>query len=317
MNIFWSSNKLERFTDAILLGLAIMFAIFFVQSALHPEISSSSGALAHFVNGEMSRKRAGGTGFSPVKYGDDLYNRDLLLVDSGKTAVIQFGDGKILELEENTLLILRRSTRGVEAPVIKVMRGGVISLMSTDKKVFDEKSLGKPKDKTKPSPTPTPSAEPVPSPPPEPPHEEGKEPAPETTEAPEPKPSVSVKPFEKQLSKEAKNFSMLHPMPDTAFAMIHGSTASIAFSWNKKISGTLVIHVKDGPEILRNSLVISNSSLVNLKAEVAYTWEILDSQGVSITGVQQFSIMNMTNKPIKEVMKAQMKTKGSTVEILY
>ena len=267
----------------------------------------------------MSRKRAGGTGFSPVKYGDDLYNRDLLLVDSGKTAVIQFGDGKILELEENTLLILRRSTRGIEAPVIKVMRGGVISLMSTDKKVFDEKSQGKPEDKAgKPSPTPAPSVEPVPTPTPEKGHEEEKAPpAPEASEVPEPKPTHSLKPFEKQLSKEAKNFSMIHPLPNTAFAMIHGTTASIAFSWNKKISGTLVIHVKDGPEISRNSLVISTSSVVNLKAEVDYSWELLDSQGASITGIQLFSIMNMTNKPIKEVMKAQMKTKDSTVEILY
>lgn len=98
------------------------------------------GPLAKTVSGNIERRSPGDVRLQPAKEGTELYNLDAIWVGQGALGVLELKGGTLVEIEENSYIVLKNSFKGGGLPheKIKVVSGRVkVRSGSNDAKVIE------------------------------------------------------------------------------------------------------------------------------------------------------------------------------------
>jgi hypothetical protein len=111
---------------ALLMASLFCFSVFAYRSIYQDQLGGLQGPIAKLEEGSAERKPSGTLEFSPIPVGELLYNLDAIWVGKAGHARLHFESGGELELEEKTLLILKRpfknGVRSIEEE-IKIVKG--------------------------------------------------------------------------------------------------------------------------------------------------------------------------------------------------
>ncbi|MBC7692648.1 MAG: FecR domain-containing protein [Methylotenera sp.] len=107
----------------------ICFVLFVRASVYYRELSGMRGPVGTLIAGKVERKPTGVLNFGTVGPGTEFNNMDAVWTAREGHARIELEDGEILEMEEMTLIILKRPfkrhTKGSILERVKVLRGKV------------------------------------------------------------------------------------------------------------------------------------------------------------------------------------------------
>jgi hypothetical protein len=143
----------------LVLGAGVLFAIYgFIHA--HGTLAGEGGfhnLVATLSAGDAQRRPRGSVDFVPAPVGTDFMNLDTIWVEKNQSALLQTGDGYVLELEPQTLLVLRTpfKPRSVIEDRYRIILGSVRVRRHSDASIataanrFSEqpKDLDKPVDK--------------------------------------------------------------------------------------------------------------------------------------------------------------------------
>jgi hypothetical protein len=98
-----------RFWFDLLLGLGVLLSIYgFIRTRGNlDEEGGFNNLVATLAAGDAQRRPRGSMDFASAPVGTDFMNLDSIWVEKNQTALLQTGDGYVLELEPQTLLVLR------------------------------------------------------------------------------------------------------------------------------------------------------------------------------------------------------------------
>ena len=264
---------LSRLVNSTLLALSLLCFGLFGRNSYLGITDELSAPIAKVSHGEPERKKFGMLVFSEAKPGTNLYDRDAIWVGSGKSAQIHFDVGAIMNITENTFLILHRQ-RGLDDEV-EVVQGKVAvekSKTTTDGKKVLIDYARPPEPETAPSTLPS------------------NGPSHELTNPAVPPPSSGPTAPEYLRPKPKTVFYLMKPRPEI----------EITFAWPEGFEGELIItsHQK---QIFRTKTNSERFTRTRLKTGQSYEWKIVHGDKI-LTGPFTFSIARFDKNELAEAL---------------
>lgn len=320
--------------DLILLALGIACLGKYGYNASQINPTSAVGApLAHFESGNALRKSIGNPNFAAIHPRDAIYNRDVIWVESPPDSYIIFLDGSRMRIKAGSLIVVRRSLRGVEASGrVEVIVGEVEFHLhwawpweATDYEVYSSRervpvqdqnpnvtvNTEEPTAKPRPVPTmalgeirasasPSPSPSPIPAPSPSASAEEAKN---------ETDPAAPAKRKNSEVSYIEANSLFArpaHPRPGSILLKLRGQSSVITFNWTKPGTGTLEVTAASGKSYGPVSFTSTTNTKLELPTDQEYTWKLVLNSQPEIAPAK-FSLYSVKTHPLSQIIESQTK----------